>query len=111
MSAGKLKNTDIPGNSVGSHAAYLRQMVRQAETLHDFERVAEHMFEEEVYLLGLSVRCPRDDAPEYLIVVRVDGPAGKQVGFHSAPTFMEAVVGVVNRLQNRSLKFKEDTYE
>jgi len=105
-----LENTDIPGNSMGSHAAYLRQMVRVAETLQDFERVSDGLWEEDVYISGISVRFPTDDRPEYLVVVRVDGAGGRLVGFHDAPTFLEALVGVVNRLKNRSMQFKEDKY-
>lgn len=111
MSKKSLSNTDIPGNSVGSHAAYLRQMVRQAETLQDFERILERMFEEETYVTGISFRFPHDDRLEYLAVVRVDGHAGRQVGFHNAPTFLEVVTGTVERLKNNSLRFKEDEYD
>lgn len=111
MSKSGRTNTDIPGNSVGSHAAYLKQMVRQAETLVAFESVSDALWEEEVYISGISIRFPTDDRSEYLAVVRVDGPSGRQVGFHDAPTFLEVLVGVTNRLKNRSMKFKEDKYE
>lgn len=111
MTKGTLKNTDIPGNAVGSQAAYLRQMVRQAETLLGFEDVLDHLFDEEVQLRSISIRCPEDDRPEYLAVVRVYWHGEKQVGFHNAPTLLEVLTGVVNRLKNRTLQFKEDKYD
>lgn len=111
MTKDKAKNTEIPGNSVGSHAAYLRQMVRQAEALLDLERTVEHMFEEEWHVRGITIRFPQDDRPEYLAIVRLDGRSGKQVAFHNAPTLLEVIVGVANRLKNRSLQFKDDKYE
>lgn len=111
MAKSDMKNTDIPGNAVGSHAAYVKQMVRQAETLMGFESVAEHMFAEEVFFRSMSIRFPEDDRPEYLAVVRVYWHGEKQVGFHSAPTLLELLTGVVNRLKNRSIKFREDSYD
>jgi len=102
---------EIPGDALGSQAAYMRQLVRLAETLMEFESVSDRLWEEEVYIFGVSIRFPADDRPEYLAVVRVGGVAGKQVGFHSAPTFAEVVSGVIQRLKNRTLKFKEDEYE
>ncbi len=110
MSKARLENTDIPGNSVGSHAAYVRQLVSQAETLLGFERTLEQMFEDEMYVRGISIRFPEDDRPEYLAVVRVDGADGKQVAFHSAPTIMELIVGVAKRMSNKSMKYREDEY-
>ncbi len=106
-----LTNTDIPGNSVGSHAAYLKQMVRQAESLMGFESVVDHLFEEDVLLRSIAIRFPEDDRPEYLAVVRVYWHGEKQVAFHNAPTLLELLTGVANRLRNRSMKFKEDRYE
>ncbi len=111
MSRKIVTNTDIPGNSVGSHAAYVRQMVRNAETLLSLEQIADRLFEQDVEVRGITVRFPEDDRPEYLAVIRVMVAGSKEVGFHSAPTFIEVVVGVVTRLQNGSLKFREDTYE
>ncbi len=111
MSKSRLENTDIPGNSVGSHAAYLRQMVRQAEALASFEDLVQRLDEAGTFVQGLSIRFPQDDSPEYLAVVRVNGASGRQVGFHSAPTLLETLVGLTNRLRNGKLKFREDEYE
>lgn len=102
---------EIPGNAAGSHAAYVRALVRVAEALLDFEQTAERLFEEDVHIRGMSIRMPDDDRPEYMAVVRVYEGGVKKVGFHNAPSFSEVVVGVVNRLKNRSMKFKDDEYE
>lgn len=111
MPKSTMKNTDVPGSAIGSHAAYARQMIRQAETLLGMEDVLDHLFEEDVQLRSISIRCPEDDRPEYMAVVRVFWHGEKQVAFHNAPTFLETMTGVVNRLKNRSLQFKDDKYE
>ncbi len=100
-----------PGNVVGSRAAYVRSLVRSAETLIDFEHTVEQLFEDDVYVHGLSIKLPDDDRPEYLAVVRVSIGGTKKVGFHNALTFGDVVVGVVARLKNRSFKWKDDEYE
>lgn len=111
MAKRKRENTDIPGNAVGSHAAYARQMIRQAETLAGVEDMLERLDDEGTFVLGMSIRFPDGDRPEYLAVVRVDGDEGRRVAFHGALTLLETLVGVVDRLKNGSMQFKEDKYE
>lgn len=99
------------GNSVGSHAAYVRSLVRGAEELLDFERTLDQLFEEDCHVLGFSVKVPTDDRPEYMAVVRVIVGGERKVGFHNAFTLGDLVVGVARRLKNRSFKWKDDEYE
>jgi len=105
-----LGDTDIPGNAMGSQAAYVRQMLRQSEALLGFEDDVRRLDEADMFILTVSVRFPHGDRSEYLAVVRVDGAGGRRVGFHNAPTYLETLVGVVNRLKNGSMRFKEDVY-
>lgn len=102
---------ELAGNSVGSHAAYVRSLVRGAENLLSFEDTIERMFEEEIFVLGFSVKLPNDDRPEYLAVVRISVGGEKKVGFHNALTLGDLVIGVANRLRNRSFQWKDDEYE
>jgi len=44
----------------------------------------------------------------WLAVIRAESSEGKFVAFHGGDTYMETVSGVVARLQNGSLKWKED---
>ncbi len=111
MSKSLGKNTDVPGNALASQAAYVRQLVNWAETVLTAERVFDKLFDEGVYVRGMSIRLPNDESPEYLMVVRLDGEGGKRVGFHSADTLLSLVVGTLRRLRSGSIKFKEDEYD
>jgi hypothetical protein len=45
----------------------------------------------------------------WLAVVRAETDGGKFVAFHGGDTYLEAVSGVIARLRNGSLKWREDT--
>ena len=105
------KNTDVPGDSVGSHQAYVRQLVTSSEILLDFAGVLVCLDDREQYATGLTIRFPQADNPEYLAILRVETPLGKMVAFHAAPTFLETVTGLAQRMRNGTLRFKEDAYD
>lgn len=104
------KNKDIPGNAVASAAEYARQQARNGEKLLVVDKLLADWDEDEVFIDGFSLRPPSMDRGDWLMVIRANGPEGRLVAFHDAPTFAELIVGFVNRLQNRSLKFREDQY-
>jgi hypothetical protein len=105
-----VKYTEVPGNSMASAANYARAMVRLAESITDFERQADRLSEEDLLLTSMTVRLPGYDRTDYLLVLRGTTPQGPVVAFHNAPTLWETMEGVVNRLKNGSLKWKEDQY-
>jgi hypothetical protein len=101
---------DVNGNSIASHEAYQRLLVRQAETLMNFEKVVQSFWNEEVEIVSLRIILPVGEGEEYRVVLKARSKGEAFVAFHNGATFSEALVGLVNRLQNRSLKFKEDQY-
>jgi len=104
------KNEDVPGNAVESRQAYLRMMMRLAEALARFEVVADRCFGRELVLKGMTVKFPGMERPDYMVVVRAQTPEGNVVAFHNAPSFLEAVSGMVARIENESVQWKEDKY-
>lgn len=98
------------GNSMASEAAYQRTLIRQAEVLLRFETVWQDYFEEDAVLTQVRVIFPGIVGGEYRVVLKAEMQEGKFVAFHNAPTLIEALVGLVNRLENKSLKFREDQY-
>lgn len=101
---------DERGNSMASAQAYQRMLVRQGETLIRFEKVWDDYEQEACELTQLRVIFPGIVGGEYRVVLKATMNGEKFVAFHNAPTLLEALVGLVNRLENRSLKFKEDQY-
>jgi hypothetical protein len=104
------KDSEVPGNAMASQQAYTRQLVRQAELLLRWEGIVNRLEDEEVWVDGLSIRMPTYDRPDTFVTVRAHTPTGKIVAFHGAPTLYEAVAGVVARVENRTLKWREDQY-
>lgn len=64
-----------------------------------------------VALTGLSVRPPRYEGDETLIVLRGEDEAGQTVvAFHSAYMLTDAVSGAWTRHKNGTLKWKADQF-
>lgn len=98
------------GQESAAAAATDRLQRRMGATLMRAEVVLEHLFDEGSYVKSITFRMPVSEGEEYLAVVRLATESGMQVAFHGAPTLGECVEGVLNRLQNKSLKFKADQY-
>jgi hypothetical protein len=101
---------DIPGDSRASALAYQQQMVRLAQQIVRFEQVLERMFDEDEEILGLSVRIPSTEGADYLITVRARIGEKRKVAFHASYSFADTIRGLVARLENRSMRWKEDQY-
>jgi len=91
-------------------AATDRLQRRMGASLMRAEVVLDGLFADEVYVKSITFRMPVSEGEEYLAVVRVSTLDGAQVGFHGAPTLAECVEGVLNRLQNRSMKYRADQF-
>jgi hypothetical protein len=84
---------------------------RAGGSLLVFEKRMESLAEEGIVLTGFSVRLPSEDKPDVFVVIRAATDTAKLVGFHGAPTLIEAIPGALERLYNRSIKWREDNYE
>lgn len=83
---------------------------RYGAALIGADRNFEKRYEEGTHVVGLTVKLPREIGDDFLIVVRAQKEEARVVAFHGAPTFAEAVVGMLTRLQQDTLKWKEDEY-
>lgn len=104
------KGEDTPGNAMMSALEYQRQMIRSQEQLIRCDRILERLFDDDVEVLGMSIRLPQEDAGDYLVTVRARKGNNKVVAFHAANTLAEVLRGVLAKLENRSIRWKEDNY-
>jgi hypothetical protein len=86
-----------------------RQMIRLATTIYGMERTIETWDEEDVFFTSLTIRDKRMEGGGWLAIVKARGSSGNLVAFHGGDSFAECVRGVVERMINKSLKFREDT--
>jgi hypothetical protein len=97
-------------------SAYLRQRAFDLECIklglkvRDYDHQIERMFEDDILVQGLSIRHPQDEGEDYLVTVRMIRAGEWFVAFHAAGSFHELLEGLVNRMRNKSLKWKEDKY-
>lgn len=101
---------EVKGSSVASNEAYVRTLVRQAETLWRFDNIWQEYFDGDYHLVSVRVIFPGLVGGEFKAVLKVEYQGQKLVAFHNAETLVETLVGLLNRLENRTLKFKEDQY-
>lgn len=104
------KNQDVPGNAMMSAQNHQRRLIRMAETLQRLEPVLEKLWDEDTIVMGMSIRFAVDEGDDYLATIRAQKDGEQVVSFHSAQTFYEVVEGVINRLTNRSLRWKADEF-
>lgn len=65
----------------------------------------------QVDIRSLSVRGPVEAGGEILIVIKgVDGEGAKLVSFHSAYSLADAIKGIASRIDNGSLRWRQDEY-
>lgn len=104
------KERDVPGNSMASALAYQKSLIKQAEALWRFDRILGAYLDEDVRLTAMRVIIPTLDGDEFRIVLKAERGGEKYVAFHAGGTLIEALVGLLARLENKTLKFKEDQY-
>lgn len=104
------KERDVDGNAMASELAFQRQMLRMAEQYLRFEQVGSRLWSEDVELRNITVRMPKAAGGEYLVVVRADVNDSACVAFESADTFAEVVRRVLAKLENGTVKWKDDQY-
>lgn len=110
MSRRKKNLYDVPGNAVASAQNYARAMIRHGEAIEYMERICDNYFEEDIEVDSLRVRAPREEGGEWLTIVKAWHGDKPMVAFHSAMSFAEALVGTLNRMKNKTLRWKDDEH-
>ena len=103
------RNQEHDGNAMASAAAFRQQLIRSGELLLRAERIFERCWDEDVFVRNVNIKLDGGGGGNYLAIVKAETPEGKIVAFHDAPTLLELVTGLLARLENKSLKWREDT--
>lgn len=98
------------GNSVGEAQEYVRDCVAAIEAMRTFSRRWEDMAERGCWVKSFTVRPPKEDDGDWMVVVRADVDNTPSVGFVSARDLSEVVALTTRKLLNGSVKWMEDQY-
>ncbi len=104
------KFQDISGNARASELQFQETMYKLGMQLARVGRIADSLFDEDVRITRLTVRFPKHEAGEFLVVVGMVTGDVKKVGFHGSYSFEEALRGCVARLENRTMVWRDDRY-
>lgn len=104
------RGKEVPGNTLASQLAFDKAMVTNGIKLGRIEQYITTYAEDEIYIQGMSIRVPQDIGEDYFVVVRASTVDGSKVAFHNAAEFGDLIIGLANRMQNKSLKWKDDKY-
>lgn len=58
----------------------------------------------------VRIRGPREEGGQVLCIIKAEDEHGRFVAFHAADSAVEAVRGTLERVENGSLKWKEDVW-
>lgn len=96
------------GKGIRGAADYADVVYAEWQRLDKLDRLLQRLDEEDLIIVGIRFRPPNGENTSWLAIITADGAEGSTVAFHDAPTYRECFVGMVNRLENRSLKWKEN---
>lgn len=104
------KQLDIPGDARASAIAIQRALLKISEQLARAEDIYERLDENDLSIDSMSLRLPQYVSGDYLVTVRARKEGVAVVGFHGADSMAEVLRGVMARLENGSMQWKDDKY-
>lgn len=98
------------GNSIASAAAFDKEMVRLGLGLIRVDNTLERLFEEDIVVLDIRVRIPEYAGAEFLCICSARIGGEHVVAFSSGTTFIDALRGMLARMENGTVKWSVDKY-
>lgn len=90
------------------HKKMARQIAKKGEVLLDLADQLDDPRADGVVYTELRVKLDTGADDEVLAVLKRDGVGGKEIAFHYAQDVGAVIEGLVGRLKNGSLKWRED---
>ncbi len=104
------KNEEVVGNAVLSQAMFERQVMQLGKRLLELDHHAHRMHGEGRRIKALRLKGPAMEFGEWMAVLTAEQEGVGYVAFHSGETASGTLAGLIARLANSSLKWKEDEY-
>jgi len=104
------QNLDIPGNAMASQLAFQKIILAHGTALARIDHLVAKGLAGDIHITTIRLRAPSVEGGEWLAVVKATTENGNIVGFHGGTGLGDLVSGLANRLNNGSIKWKEDEY-
>ena len=101
---------EVPGNVLATAASVERVMMKTARSLYMTDQRVSDDLPNRVNLRQLRIKAPAQIGGEWFAVVTAYLEDAPVVAFHSGSSFVSTIEGVCNRINNGSLKWKDDEY-
>lgn len=101
---------EVPGNTIQSSIDYEAYLIKIGRSMLRTDRMCENAAADGLTVKAIRIKFPDTPGGGYLAVVTADFDGVACVAFHGGTEFHDVVTGLLNRIQNRSLKWKEDNY-
>lgn len=102
---------DNRGNAIAAQAAFERELMRFAQVFYRTEGLFDRLFENDIVVRRIAVTMPSQDRDGYMGVVTADVGGQAMVAFHGGTSMGDALKGLLERLENGSIKWKTDSFK
>lgn len=106
----KYKNNEVPGDARFSQALFDREVHRCGMAVYKLQRRIETLRDDEIYVKAIRIKFSEYEGGEVMAVVTANMQSGPFVAFHGGGSLKEVLAGLSARMENGSLKWKEDQY-
>lgn len=90
------------------HAKMAQQIARKGEVLLDIDDQVDNPRDSGIRYTDLRVKLEVGDGEEVLAIIKRERDGLKEIAFHYGPSVGTVLEGLVGRMKNGSLKWKED---
>ena len=106
----KAARKGVPGNSLASQALVQRVLLKTGIYVHKIEEAFQLLENHGVYVKALRFSLKDGADGDWMAVLTADTDDGPMVAFNTGATFGDCLSGLSARLDNGTLKWKEDEY-
>ena len=104
------KDGEVPGNSLQSAINVERMLLKQARPIMILSDRTDGQRHPDYTLKEVRVRAPAELSGEWLGIVKADFDGTPCIGFHGGDSLLDCLKGLASRLNNGSMKWREDQY-
>ena len=105
-----MKNLEVPGNVLQTGYNVQSVMLKLARPVFLFSQRSELEPDTDKRFKLIKFKAPNLPGGEWLGIATIELEGQPYVGFHKADDFASCVQGMMNRINNGSIQWKEDQY-